>query len=227
MHNKFKDFTILYVEDDQGIRDINFSMFKRIFKEAYEAPNGEIGYEFYIKYKPNIIVTDIKMPKMSGIELAKKIRINDNQTKIIITTAFNDEKYLLESIELNLERYLIKPLTKRNLFPALEKAISHIPQKLFLAENFYFDFRNSLFYFEDNVIEMTKKELLFLTLLVKNINKIVSYEDIEEEVWGYESMSISSLRTTIGCLRKKLPFNIISNISNMGYKLKLDNTCMR
>ena len=74
---------------------------------------------------------------------------------------------------------------------------------------------------------MTKKELLFLILLVKNINKIVSYEDIEEEVWGYESMSISSLRTTIGCLRKKLPFNVITNISNMGYKLKLNDTCTK
>lgn len=220
MDNKFKDFSILYIEDDKGIRDINFSMFKRIFKEAYEAENGEIGYQLYIDKKPDIIVTDIKMPKLNGLELAKRIRKKDNKTKIIITTAFNDEKYLLESIELNLERYLIKPLTKRNLFPALEKAISQIPKKLYLSKNFFFDYRSSLFYFEDNIIEMTKKELLFLSLLVKNIDKIVTYDEIEEEVWGYENMSISSLRTTIGCLRKKLPFNIISNISNMGYKLK-------
>jgi len=223
MSSKFKDFSLLYVEDDKGIRDINFSMFKRIFKEAYEASNGEIGYELYLKHKPNIVVTDIKMPKMDGLELAKKIRKNDEQTRIIITTAFNDEKYLLEAIELNLERYLVKPLTKRNLFPALEKAISNIQKKVNLSDDFYFDTKSSLFYFKGEVIKMTKKELLFLSLLVRKANKIVTYDEIEEEVWEFEQMSIKSLRTTIGILRKKLPYNIISNVSNMGYKLKIDS----
>jgi len=175
------------------------------------------------EFLKKLIVTDIKMPKMSGLELARKIRQNDEQTRIIITTAFNDEKYLLEAIELNLERYLVKPLTKRNLFPALEKAIFHIEKKIDLAENFYFDLKSSLFYFKDEVIKMTKKELLFLSLLVRNRDKIVTYNEIEEEVWELEQMSIKSLRTTIGILRKKLPFNIISNISNMGYKLKIDS----
>ena len=132
MHNKFKDFTILYVEDDEGVRDINFSMFKRIFKHAYEASNGEIAYQLYIKHKPDIIVTDIKMPKMNGIELAKKIRVKDSKTKIIITTAFNDEKYLLESIELNLERYLIKPLNKKEPIPSSGKGyISYTSKAIF------------------------------------------------------------------------------------------------
>jgi DNA-binding response OmpR family regulator len=222
MHSNFKDFSILYVEDDEGIRNVNFSMFQRIFKEAYEASDGEEGYQLYLEHKPDIIVTDIKMPRMDGIELAKKIRKNDEETKIIITTAFNDEKYLLQAIELNLERYLVKPLTKRNLFPALEKAISHIQKRVILSKGFYFDLKSSLFYFENSIIKMTKKELLFLSLLVKNRDKIITYEEIEEEVWEHECMSIRSLRTTIGILRKKIPFNIISNISNMGYKLKLD-----
>jgi len=223
MSSKFKDFSLLYVEDDDGIRNINFSMFKRIFKEAYEANNGEIGYQLYLKHQPNIIITDIKMPKMSGLELARKIRKNDEQTKIIITTAFNDEKYLLEAIELNLERYLVKPLTKRNLFPALEKAILNLEKRVNLSKNFYFNIKNSLFYINDEVIKMTKKELLFLSLLVKNKDQIVTYEEIEEEVWGLEYMNIKSLRTMIGILRKKIPFNIISNVSNMGYQLKIDS----
>ena len=223
MHSKFKDFSILYVEDDDGVRNVNFSMLKRIFKNAYEANNGEIGYKLYLEHKPDIILTDIKMPKMNGLELAKKIRKKDEKTKIIITTAFNDEKYLLEAIAMHLERYLVKPLTKRNLFPALEKAISSIQKIIVLNEDFYFDLRSSLFYYKNNVLKMTKKELLFLSLLVKNTDKIVTYEEIEEEVWGQECMSIKSLRTTIGILRKKLPFDIISNISNMGYKLKLDD----
>jgi len=222
MKNKFKDFAILYIEDDDGIRDINLNTFRRMFKSAYEAKDGEIGYEIYLQKKPDIVITDIKMPKMDGIELSKKIRENDDKTKIIITTAFSDEKYLLEAVELNLERYLVKPLTNRNLLPALEKAISTIEKKFYITKTFYYDFKTSLFYFDNKVISMTKKELLFLSLLLKNKNRIVTYEEIEEEVWGCECMSIKSLRTTIGTLRKKIPFNAIHNISNMGYQLKYD-----
>lgn len=223
MQNKFKDFTILYVEDDDGIREINFSMFQRIFKEAYAAKNGLLGYDIYLNKKPDIIITDIKMPKMNGLELAKKIREKDNKTKIIITSAFSDEKYLFAAIELNLERYLVKPLTRRNLLPALEKAIGGINKKLLISKDFYFDFTQKLFYYEDKIISMTKKELLFLSLLANNHERIISYDEIENEVWGYEEMSIKSLRSMIGILRKKIPFNAINNISNMGYKLKIDD----
>jgi DNA-binding response OmpR family regulator len=196
-----------------------------MFKETYEAKNGEAGYEIYVEKKPDIILTDIKMPKMNGIELSKKIRENDKTTKIIISSAFSDEQYLLDAVELELERYIVKPLTKRNLIPALEKALSSIVVKetILLSKDFYYNDSTSLFYYKDSVIEMTKKELLFLTLLVKNKDTIVTYERIEHEVWDDEYMSINSLRTTIGFLRKKIPFNVIGNISNMGYKLKFDN----
>ncbi len=222
---KFKDFSLLYIEDDDGVRQVNLRILKRMFKEIYVAKDGEEGYKLYLEQRPHIIITDIKMPKMNGIELSKKIRIKDNKTKIIITTAFSDSKYLLDAVELNLERYLIKPLTKRNLLPALEKAISHIEMKnkLFLAKDFYYDYDTFLFYNNKEIIEMTKKELLFLSLLVKKRGRIVTYLEIEQEVWGDEYMSLNSLRTIIGFLRKKLPYNVIGNISNMGYRLKIEN----
>jgi len=223
--NQFKDFTILYIEDDSGVRNINLRILKRMFKETYEAKNGEIGYELYLEKKPDLIVTDIKMPKLNGIELIKKIRKNDTKTKIIITTAFSDSKYLIDAIELEIERYIVKPLTKRNLIPALEKAIANIEleEKFYITEDFYFNHKTSLFYYEDVVIEMSKKELLFLRLLVNNKDRIVTYAEIEQEVWDDEYMSLNSLRTNIGFLRKKIPFNAVGNISNMGYKLKIDN----
>lgn len=222
----FKKYTILYIEDDEGVRSINSRFLNRMFNELFLASNGEEGYELYKKYHPDIILTDINMPKLDGIALSKKIRQEDQNTKIIISTAYSDKKYLMDAIELNLEKYIIKPLTNRNLMPALTKAVNALDLelnfKIPLDEDFYFDNNTSLFYYQNNVISLNKKELLFLKLLVLNKNRIVSYEEIEQKVWEDEYMSLNSLRTTIGFLRKKIPFNCIKNISNMGYKLNLE-----
>jgi DNA-binding response OmpR family regulator len=223
---KFKNFTILYIEDDEGVRSINSRFLSRMFNELYEAKDGEEGYELYKKFHPDIILTDINMPKLDGISLTKRIRKEDLTTKIIISTAFSDKNYLLDAIELKLEKYIIKPLTNRNLIPALTKAVESLDiERNFTVEinkDFYFNNKTSVFYSNNKAIDLTKKELLFLKLLVVNKNRVVSYEEIEQYVWDNEYMSISSLRTTIGFLRKKIPVNCIKNISNMGYKLNLE-----
>lgn len=224
--DKFKKYTILYVEDDEGVRTINARFLNRMFNELFLASDGEEGYALYKKYHPDIILTDINMPKMDGITLSKKIREKDQNTKIIVSTAFSDKSYLMDAIELNLEKYIIKPLTNRNLLPALTKAVNalelELDFKVTLDESFYFDNNTSLFYNDNKALDLNKKELLFLKLLVLNKNRIVSYEEIEQKVWENEYMSLNSLRTTIGFLRKKIPFNCIKNISNMGYKLNLE-----
>lgn len=222
----FKKYTVLYIEDDEGVRTINSRFLKRMFDKLYEAKDGEEGYELYKKYHPDIILTDIKMPKLDGISLAKRIRKDDENTKIIISTAFSDKEYLIEAIELKLEKYIIKPLTNRNLLPALTKAVEALDKErdftFYLDENFYFDSNSSQFYLNNEVMDLTKKELNFLKLLILNKDRVVSYEEIEKFVWNDEYMSFNSLRTTIGFLRKKIPFNCIKNISNIGYKLNLD-----
>ena len=221
----FKDFTLLYIEDDAGVRNIMLSILRRMFKETYEAEDGEVGYQLYLEKSPDIIITDIRMPKLDGIALSKKIREKDKKTKIIITTAFSDEKYLIDAVELNLERYLVKPLTKRNLMPALEKAIANIAfeKKLFITNTFYYNYHTALFYWHGKSIEMTQKELAFLTLLTKHHTRIVTYVEIGHHIWNDEYMSFNSLRTMVGFLRKKIPPHVITNISNMGYRLHIDH----
>jgi len=225
VNGTFKDFTLLYIEDDTGVRNIMLSILRRMFKETYEAEDGEVGYQLYLEKSPDIIVTDIRMPKLDGIALSKKIREKDKETKIIITTAFSDEKYLIDAVELNLERYLVKPLTKRNLIPALEKAVSSIAfeKKLFITNTFFYNYHTALFYWNGENIEMTQKELAFLTLLAKHHARVVTYTEIEYHIWNNEHMSFNSLRTMVGFLRKKIPPHVITNISNMGYRLTIDH----
>lgn len=218
----FSSYNLLYIEDDEGVRNVNLRILKRMFNSVYEGINGEDGYEKYKEYKPDIIITDLKMPKMDGISLVKKIREDDLKTRIIITTAFTDEKNLIDAVELDIVRYLVKPLNQRNLIPALEKAIEQIDDVILikLDNEIFLDNKNHILINKNEEFQLARKEYMFLEILVQNRNRAVTYEEIENHIWYDEPMSIYSLRTLVGNVRKKYALEkSIQNISGMGYKL--------
>lgn len=106
---------ILYVEDDEHTREeLEYFLQKRV-KKLYVAKNGEEGLALFKKHKPELVITDIQMPIIDGIKLAKEIKILDKEVPIILLTAFNDVEYLFEAIKLNINYYLTKPLNLRIL----------------------------------------------------------------------------------------------------------------
>jgi len=114
--NEYKNIvTVLYVEDEDGVRKGFLRTLNRYAKEVYEASNGQEGLELYKIHRPDIVVTDIKMPKMNGIEMSKAIKEIDPNQKIIITTAHSESSYLLEAITLQLSGYILKPVDKNIL----------------------------------------------------------------------------------------------------------------
>jgi signal transduction histidine kinase/ActR/RegA family two-component response regulator len=110
MINQKRSFSLLYVEDDETLRAQYSDFFRRRVDDFYEATNGEEGLELYKKHKPDIVVSDILMPKMNGIEMIKHIKDIDKNAKIIITTAYGDTQYTIEAIELNVTKYILKPM---------------------------------------------------------------------------------------------------------------------
>ena len=127
MGDKFIDkVTILYVEDEEEIREGLSKTLKRRAKEVFVAKDGAQGYEFFLQYKPDIVISDIQMPILNGLDMAKKIKTTDSSTPIIITTAFSDEHYLLKSIEIGVDRYVKKPLDRIKLFDAIGKLAKNI-----------------------------------------------------------------------------------------------------
>ena len=85
-----KDIQLLYVEDDDNIRKVYERYLKRKVKNLLVAVDGQEGLDMYLKYKPDVILTDIKMPIMNGLEMSKKIRDLDNTIPIIVTTAHTE-----------------------------------------------------------------------------------------------------------------------------------------
>ena len=120
------DITILYVEDEESIRDGYTRALKRISDKVYIASDGAIGLEIYKKYTPDIVISDIKMPNMNGIEMVKKIKEININANIIFTTAHSESSYLLEAIELQVEGYLLKPVQKNKMLELIRKLAHNI-----------------------------------------------------------------------------------------------------
>ncbi|RXK04178.1 HD domain-containing phosphohydrolase [Halarcobacter bivalviorum] len=121
MINKKYNISLLYVEDDELTREGLSSILSYHIDELYFASNGEEGYELYKSKKPDLVLSDIKMPKLDGIAMSKKIKQYDPLARIILLTAFNESEYLLESIKLNIDAYITKPVNIEELFDNIQK----------------------------------------------------------------------------------------------------------
>ncbi|WP_321314305.1 HD domain-containing phosphohydrolase [Halarcobacter sp.] len=105
-----KNINILLVEDSLEARDELEIFFRNKVKKLYLASDGQEGYDLYKEYKPDLVLSDIKMPKLDGLEMAKLIREFDKNSKIILITAFNDTDYMYKAIQLHVDNYVIKPI---------------------------------------------------------------------------------------------------------------------
>lgn len=223
-NNPFKDLKLLYVEDEANVRKYAMSYFNRIFETTFEAKNALEALDIYEKEKPHIIVTDIKMDEISGLELLKQIRQEDKKCQIVVLSAFLDTKYLLEAIELNLVKYLTKPIKHDDIYPVLLKCASNLKEEntdlIFFSKECYFKIKEKILVSENEELKLSKNERTFLELLCKNKDRTVSYEEIENIIWYDSIMSENALRTLVKKLRKKLPENSLENISKLGYKIK-------
>lgn len=220
-------YKILVVEDEEAIRKNYIIFLKMFFKEVYEADDGEKAYNLYKSEKPDIMIVDINIPKLNGLELIKKIREKDFTTKIIILTAHSDKYFLFEAIELKLIKYLVKPVSRKDLNEALDLAINEISQytilnikNIQLTDEYSWNTELKELKFHNKIIDLTNKERNFLSLLLSHKNRAFNYNEIFEYVWTNEELiSLNSLKNLVKRLRKKLPENMISNVFNEGYKI--------
>ena len=110
-----KHLVCLYVEDEDFIRDSFSLMLRRYFKEVIVAKNGKDGLEQFKNNHIDIVISDIRMPIMDGIEMVKHIKEINPKVYIIFITAFSDTEYLKAAIDLNVEGYLTKPIDRNVL----------------------------------------------------------------------------------------------------------------
>ena len=228
-----QNLTLLFVEDHQELRINTTEILKNFFKTVDSFDNGADALEAYKSQyllKPyDIVLTDIQMPKMNGVELTENIYdVNVNQT-VIVLSAHDEAQYLLPLINLGIEYFLKKPIDYQELLKVLLDTskklafiedIEHESTLIYLSENVIFNKESKTLLSHSENIYLTKYELIFIELLVKEDSKIYSNEDIVTHFLSLqEEIDPQNIRKLVSKLRKKLPVDSLESIYGVGYRI--------
>ncbi|OFY50485.1 MAG: hypothetical protein A2W85_10630 [Bacteroidetes bacterium GWF2_41_31] len=125
--------TLLLVEDDKVIRNVYAQLLDRIVSKVVTASNGEEGYDSFIEHSPDLILTDIKMPVMNGLDMINKIRNHNRQVRVIIMSAYGESRFFLKAIESGVKGFLTKPIN----ISKLQEIILEQVKDILLEKNFH------------------------------------------------------------------------------------------
>lgn len=184
MNGKCLNMSVLYVEDDELISDTFGEFLKRRFKEVYLGADGEEGLELYKEKKPDIVITDINMPKKDGLTMASDIKDIKEDAQIIVTTAFSSEDLFLRAIDVGVTNYVIKPIDKDVLLRAIDEASNYVRLQKQLSEKSK-EIELILNFQEDMVLVTDGKNILASNKSFLNFFQKTSIEEFNE---SYESI---------------------------------------
>jgi len=195
-----KNLVCLYVEDEDFIRDSFSLMLRRYFKEVITAENGKDGLEKFKSNDVDIVISDIRMPTMDGIEMVKHIKDIDPKTYVIFITAFSDTEYLKAAIDLNIEGYLTKPIDRNILIKKLNfladiiKNEKETKELLELLKIIFERQNNGIVLYEDKEVKLCNKEFIkifkkccsleeLINLSKMDMSKSLQTVDIDDRVY--------------------------------------------
>ena len=220
------DKKVLYAEDEAETRRSVTETLELFFMEVMAVDNGQTVLDEMQINHYDVLVLNISMPGLDGLEAAKAIRETNTTIPIIILSTHTDQAYLWRAIELKITRYLAKPHTQDMLIDALEKAalemLQHNRQPIILNEEYlYHPCRKSVSHLtKETSLSLTESRLL--EYFIRHRNCTVSFEDISDYLWGYEAPSKEAIKSLIKDLRKKIGKELIKNVYGIGYLFALE-----
>ncbi len=224
------NLTLLYAEDDLQSRKNYAFVLEEYFSTVYLAEDGREALDLYHEKKPDVLLLDISMPFINGLDVAKFIRTTNKDIPIIMLTAHADQEKLLTAIPLGLSKYLLKPIDDRSLIQAVIKTIQELKNRdiISIGENLLWNKTNAnLFYNEEN-IKLTKKEHKLVAFLVRSLGEYFIHDTLILHVWDDEIPDAShdnKLQQLVYRLNKKINTLInsdtplIENSYALGYRI--------
>ena len=218
---------ILLVDDEIDILDF---LSYNLNNEGYEvrvAKNGQEGVNIAKEFLPDLILLDMMMPEMDGVETCEKIRSLDSTKEIAIAflTARGEDYSQIAGFEAGADDYILKPIKPKVLMSRVKALLKRTvtsdekEEGLLKAGPLDIDLKKYLVYVSDKEVNLPKKEFRLLSLLCKNIGEVKTREEIMEKVWGTEVIvGDRTIDVHIRKLREKLGVELISTIKGVGYK---------
>jgi len=225
---------ILIIEDEKDIvKMLDYNLKKEGFK-AFSANNGEDGLDMARKENPDLVLLDLMLPGMDGLDVCKAIK-NDAKTThipIIILTAKAQEADKIVGLELGADDYVTKPFSPRELIARIKAVLRRVKEKDKLPEvlrigDLTIDFSKIMVLIKGKPIELTSKEFELLKILIRAKNRVLSRDYLLDTVWGFDQALEIQTRTVdvhITTLRKKLKSESkrIITVKNYGYRFELE-----
>lgn len=218
--NKLSKIHVLIVEDDEMTANGIKQSLSLYCKRVDIANNGISGFEKFESYKPDVVIADINMPEMNGLEMVEAMHAISPHLPVIIMTSYDSSENMLESINQRAYSYLRKPIRIEELQIALLMATKDIYNSIItLEDGFTYDKNTKTLSGEKGIVSFTKTEKNLFHLLISNVDRIVDFTTIESYVWEDKSMSVEALRMCVKKIRAKAYSKIIENVQGCGYRV--------
>lgn len=203
---EFKNLSVLYAEDDSQLREITTKTLEMVVGEVFSVNDGNDALSIYENNRIDIVILDIHMGSISGIDVAKAIRSKNDKIPIVIVSGSIATQDLLEACKLNLVEYIHKPIEFNALIKVLYLAVDRLKSQGMLIAKIndtvsYDYFAKSFIYPSGDKITLTKNEISAIELLLSHREQIVTYETFAHVF--EEEMSDGALKNLILRIRKK------------------------
>jgi len=217
---------ILLMEDNKELSDtVKYYLEKKKY-QVNQVFNGSIALDKIYNEKYDLLLLDINVPEINGLDILKEIRDEKIYTPVIMLTSLNDIENIEQGFKNGCDDYIKKPFELKELYLRIETIIKRNffhkqEEKIEITKEIFFDLKNNELKKNGKIIQINQKESLLLKILIKERNTIVTKEKIYEELWGYdEDHSETSLRTYIKNLRKIIGKEKIVSKKSVGYKIE-------
>ena len=182
--------TILVIDDDEGLQDTIAVMLEQEGFRVVQALDGKSGYEKAITLKPDLLIVDLRLPAMSGIDICKQIRSNQIQTPIIVLSAIGEEVDKVLLLEIGADDYVTKPFGRRELLARIRAILRRSSPDTHSVLRF----SDAEVYIERRIvkrasleIKLTPSEYNLLVYFLQNPDRPLTRDMILNAVWGYDS----------------------------------------
>ena len=211
---------VLCLEDEEAIlRNICASL-ELFFAEVKGVADGFDALELALSDAYDVLVLDISVPNIDGLEITKKVRAINQKIPIVILSSHVEQEYLWRAVELKITRYLAKPYDKKSFVKALEDVAMELVGRtptIRLNDKLEYDFGKKALYVNGEISHLSKSESKLLEYFLNNKNQTITYEQIFDYIWDYEQPTKEAIKTIVKELRRKLGKDVIKNLYGVGY----------